>query len=265
MAAESELPLSHLRVLEIATEIAGPYAGKLFADAGADVVKVEPPSGDPDAPLHRGRPAGRRGFGAVRVPQHVASGRWSGRRTTPHVLALAGAADVVIVDAGVSAATVEFCGLRAAGGPLSSAITPFGLTGPERGGAGDGIHAAGAAAARRAAAGSPSAFRWLPAAGSGSGSAAPTGRSRGWRTPGGRASTAIGELVDVSLLEAMLITMGGLGVVAAQIMGVAQRPLPGAAVDRADRRRLRGFLHHHRSAVPGLPGAHRASGMARRR
>jgi CoA-transferase family III len=45
--ADPELPLAHLRVLEIATEIAGPYAGKLFADAGADVVKVEPPASDP--------------------------------------------------------------------------------------------------------------------------------------------------------------------------------------------------------------------------
>ena len=34
--AAAELPLAHLRVLEIATDIAGPYAGKLFADAGAD-------------------------------------------------------------------------------------------------------------------------------------------------------------------------------------------------------------------------------------
>ena len=38
--------LSDLRVIEFATEIAGPYAGKLFCDAGADVIKVEPPLGD---------------------------------------------------------------------------------------------------------------------------------------------------------------------------------------------------------------------------
>jgi crotonobetainyl-CoA:carnitine CoA-transferase CaiB-like acyl-CoA transferase len=39
--------LSGVRVAECATGIAGPYAGKLFADAGADVVKVEPAGGDP--------------------------------------------------------------------------------------------------------------------------------------------------------------------------------------------------------------------------
>jgi crotonobetainyl-CoA:carnitine CoA-transferase CaiB-like acyl-CoA transferase len=40
-------PLAGLRVVELASDIAGPYATKLLADAGADVVKVEPESGDP--------------------------------------------------------------------------------------------------------------------------------------------------------------------------------------------------------------------------
>ena len=39
-------PLDGLRVIELAEGIAGPYAGKLLADFGADVVKVEPPGGD---------------------------------------------------------------------------------------------------------------------------------------------------------------------------------------------------------------------------
>ena len=39
-------PLSGVRVVELAQGIAGPYAGKLLADFGADVVKVEPPGGD---------------------------------------------------------------------------------------------------------------------------------------------------------------------------------------------------------------------------
>ena len=39
-------PLAGVTVLELATGIAGPYMGKLFADYGADVIKIEPPGGD---------------------------------------------------------------------------------------------------------------------------------------------------------------------------------------------------------------------------
>ena len=39
--------MAGLRVLEVATGIAGPFAGRLLAGAGATVVKVEPPEGDP--------------------------------------------------------------------------------------------------------------------------------------------------------------------------------------------------------------------------
>jgi hypothetical protein len=39
-------PLAGLRVLELADE-KGQFCGKLLADLGADVVKIEPPGGEP--------------------------------------------------------------------------------------------------------------------------------------------------------------------------------------------------------------------------
>jgi CoA:oxalate CoA-transferase len=39
-------PLAGIRVIELANFIAGPLAGTLLADMGADVIKVEPPGGD---------------------------------------------------------------------------------------------------------------------------------------------------------------------------------------------------------------------------
>ena len=47
------LPLSGIRVLEITNLIAGPIAGRLLADLGADVLKLEPPTGDISRPIGR--------------------------------------------------------------------------------------------------------------------------------------------------------------------------------------------------------------------
>lgn len=46
--SEAPLPLQDIKVLELGQFVAGPYAARLLAEFGADVIKVEPPgSGDP--------------------------------------------------------------------------------------------------------------------------------------------------------------------------------------------------------------------------
>ena len=44
---EPQLPLTGIRAVELGDALAAAYAGRLLADLGADVVKVERPGGDP--------------------------------------------------------------------------------------------------------------------------------------------------------------------------------------------------------------------------
>lgn len=47
MTTPRNLPLQGLKVVELGHYIAGPFATRLLADLGAEVIKVEPPEGDP--------------------------------------------------------------------------------------------------------------------------------------------------------------------------------------------------------------------------
>lgn len=47
MAEKTPAALAGVRVIELATVVAGPGSGKYLADFGAEVIKVEPPGGDP--------------------------------------------------------------------------------------------------------------------------------------------------------------------------------------------------------------------------
>src|SRR3546814_19904597 len=66
--------LGDIRVIELATGVAGPIVGMFCADFGADVVKVETPDGDPE----RGRPGfpmWNRGKRSVVIDPRSAEGR----------------------------------------------------------------------------------------------------------------------------------------------------------------------------------------------
>ena len=73
---------SGLTVIDLTDGIAGPIATMMLADHGADVVKIEPPGGDPfrDQDGYRGWQRGKRS--AVRNPkQHSATSACSSQDT----------------------------------------------------------------------------------------------------------------------------------------------------------------------------------------
>jgi len=119
-------PLTGTRVLQVGTGIAAGYAGKLFVDAGAEVLAVEPPDGDP---LRRWSATGA---DTVTAPgplfAHLAAGKGSvvGFATDTHVQELIDGADLVIETGELDLDAVR------AGRPrlVVVSVTPFGRTGP---------------------------------------------------------------------------------------------------------------------------------------
>lgn len=134
-------PYTGLRVLDTSTAIAGAYATKLLVDAGAQVVKVEPPGGDP---LRRWTaseqelPAGEDGA----LFHYLAAGKRSlvldldadGARQ--RLLELCAEAELVLEDAGAGSLSRRGLSLeilqQAAPRLSLVSITPWGSTGPWR-------------------------------------------------------------------------------------------------------------------------------------
>jgi crotonobetainyl-CoA:carnitine CoA-transferase CaiB-like acyl-CoA transferase len=61
MDTTQQYPLQDIRVLDFSRVVAGPFAGRLLTDLGADVVKVEPPDGD-STRIHGRKVRGISGF-----------------------------------------------------------------------------------------------------------------------------------------------------------------------------------------------------------
>src|SRR5271166_2311835 len=128
-------PLAGITVLDFGQIYQGPYATALLARAGADVIKIEPPSGEP---LRR-NPAGpgtRLAFAMLNSNKRAITLNLKSERGRALLIEMARRADVVLEN--FSPGTMDDLGvgyevLRAANPRLVYATgTGFGITGPDR-------------------------------------------------------------------------------------------------------------------------------------
>ncbi len=132
------IPLENLRVLDLTTEIAGPYATKLLLDAGARVIKVEEPAGDPLrawSASHTPIPPGEDGalFRFLAAGKQSVALELASEAGRARVLALARDADVLVESRGPGGldALGGAAALLAANPRLSIvSLSPWGLEGP---------------------------------------------------------------------------------------------------------------------------------------
>ena len=123
------LPLHGCKVLELAPWRPGPYAGQLLAELGADVVKVEPPQGDPMRSYPRIFDALTERKRTVRLDLKTEQGRAD---------CLALAADVHVVLDGFRPGVADRLGVGPSAvaevrpGVVYVSVSGFGATGPMR-------------------------------------------------------------------------------------------------------------------------------------
>lgn len=122
--AEREPPLAGVRILEITNLIAGPTAGRLLADLGADVIKLEPPAGD------LSRPIGRTYFYNLNFNKRSVCVDTSGDDGKKVVQAIAASADALV--ANLRPGATERMGIGPAVNPrlIETHLTGYGWTGP---------------------------------------------------------------------------------------------------------------------------------------
>ena len=139
---EPNAPLAGLRVLELARVLAGPWAGQMLADLGADVIKVEGPGGDNTRQW--GPPYIERADGTREAAYYHACNRgkrgivanFSDVAQLSTVADLAGGADVVIenfLPGKLARFGLDYDSLAYSNPALVyCSITGFGQTGPRR-------------------------------------------------------------------------------------------------------------------------------------
>ena len=198
---------------ELANGIAVSYAGKMFADAGADVVKVESPQGDCVRDWSAGGPAGAL-FGylaadkkSVVCDEHAEAGP------------LLAGADLVLTDL-TDGWTIDDITAHTGTSTVVVSVTPFGTSGPyvdDRMAANEFIlQALCSSIAGRGWPGDEPVQaggrlgEWL----AGTFAAATAAASVRHASRGGG-----GEIIDVSIFEAMVVAMGGLATMSASVLG----------------------------------------------
>ncbi len=109
--------LAGIRVVDFSRDVAGPYCTKLFADAGAEVVLVEPPGAAAErTPLFRFLHASKRAI--------------TGAPGDAHVTELVAGADLVVEDFGARAPFDRAAWLARHPHLVLCSLSPFGLAGP---------------------------------------------------------------------------------------------------------------------------------------
>ncbi|WP_118913850.1 CaiB/BaiF CoA-transferase family protein [Mycobacterium shigaense] len=219
----AEAPFAGWRVLELSNGIAVSYAGKMFADAGAEVVKVESLQGDRLRARSAGGPPGALfGYLSAGKKSVVASDH-------AEVRPLLAGADVVLTDL-TGGWTLHDITARTGDSAVVVCVTPFGTTGPY---VDEGVVAN--EFILQALCGSTAGRGWpddepVQAGGqlgdwlSGTFAAAVGAACARHAARGGG-----GEVIDVSAYEAMVIAMGGLSAMSASVLGadslISQRSL----------------------------------------
>ena len=212
--ADPSYPLSGLQVIDLSTEIAGPYATKMLVDAGAQVIKVEGPQGDPLRRWSASKRdlAGRDGALFQFLNGGKQSVDWDLESPTGRefFLRLCQSADLVVESGGagwLAARGIEFETMRQHKPAISLvSISPFGIEGPW-------ADRPATEFTLQAEVGT-TAYRGLPARGPvaaggrigewAAGAAAAVAALATWRSA--RAS-GVGLYADLSMLETLSVTM----------------------------------------------------------
>jgi len=122
-------PLGQIRVLDFSTGIAGGYASKLFADAGADVIKVEAGVGDPMRRWSATGSATSHRDSALFRYMHTSQRAVTGTPSDEGIQRLVADADLVIDSYAPGAFDEELSTVRH-GSLVRLSLTPFGRGGP---------------------------------------------------------------------------------------------------------------------------------------